>query len=204
MGNGRCRLSSYHFEHIEHGAEQGEGEAACRYPQPCHLDPCRLAAAFFISPETTCSFELGDHRSRGALTLLGSRTHPRDRHAQHVHRLSRTASGTCEEVRQRYPPEIAGVSEPPGVSATIEALTGASCSGKHACSEVGSEWASRCRHCRMSAATADAPACESLCETGCHDRQLNQWPAVRRAMERSVTPYVRGIDASLDPSLTSS
>jgi hypothetical protein len=141
--------------------------------------PVSLCRCLFHSPETTCSFELGDHRSRGALTLLRSRTHPRDRQAQHVHRLSRTGSGTCEEVRQRYPPEIAGVSEPLGVSATIEALTGKSCSGQHACSQVRSERASRCRHCRMSAATADARTCESLCETGCHDRQLNQWRAAR-------------------------
>jgi hypothetical protein len=43
--DGRGRLSSHHFEH---GAEQGEGEAACGYPQPCDLDPCRFAAAFFM------------------------------------------------------------------------------------------------------------------------------------------------------------
>lgn len=48
--NGPCRLSSHHLEHVEHGAEQGEGEAACRYPEPCDLDPCRFAAAFFSHP----------------------------------------------------------------------------------------------------------------------------------------------------------
>lgn len=100
---------SDHFEHVEHGAEQRQGEAARRDPQARDLNSGRLAAAFFV--------HLRPLAPSTGLTIVGagadtssSRKEPRPRHTQPVHRRRRTGSGTCEEVPFCYPLEIAGVS----------------------------------------------------------------------------------------------
>jgi hypothetical protein len=89
------RSPSHHFEHVEHGAEQRRGEAACRDPLSRGLDPGRLATGLFVhlkppAPSTRVTNALDEK----VVALAVSRT---EMVCRNVYRLSKLgfAIATC-------------------------------------------------------------------------------------------------------------